>query len=65
MTTADGPALESAKLFIIDAKGRMRHLARTELVSLFSPGDLIVANDAATLPASLELVAPAEQQSAQ
>ena len=53
MTAADGPGPESAKLFIIDAKGRMRHLARTELVSLFSPGDLIVANDAATLPASL------------
>ena len=53
MIAADGPGAESAKLFIIDAKGRMRHLARTELVSLFSPGDLIVANDAATLPASL------------
>jgi len=53
MTAADGPGPESAKLFIIDAKGRMRHLARTELVSLFSPADLIVANDAATLPASL------------
>jgi S-adenosylmethionine:tRNA ribosyltransferase-isomerase len=53
MTANDGPGPGSAKLFVIDAKGRMRHLARTELVSLFSPGDLIVANDAATLPASL------------
>ena len=31
----------------------MRHLPRTELASLLSPGDLVVANDAATLPASL------------
>jgi S-adenosylmethionine:tRNA ribosyltransferase-isomerase len=54
MIAADRPEPESARLFIIDAKGRMRHLARTELVSLFSPGDLIVANDAATLPASLQ-----------
>jgi S-adenosylmethionine:tRNA ribosyltransferase-isomerase len=53
MIAADGPGPRSAKLFIIDAKGRMRHLARTELASLFSPDDLIVANDAATLPASL------------
>ena len=31
----------------------MRHLPRSALASLFSPGDLVVANDAATLPASL------------
>jgi S-adenosylmethionine:tRNA ribosyltransferase-isomerase len=31
----------------------MRHLPRTALASLFEPGDLVVANDAATLPASL------------
>ena len=31
----------------------MRHLARTELATLFSPGDVVIANDAATLPASL------------
>ena len=31
----------------------MRHLPRAELASLFSAGDLVIANDAATLPASL------------
>jgi S-adenosylmethionine:tRNA ribosyltransferase-isomerase len=54
MSAADGFGPESAKLFIIDAKGQMRHLARTKLGSLFSPPDLIVANDAATLPSSLQ-----------
>src|SRR5205823_5976692 len=42
-----------AKLLVVNAKGRMRHMARTALASLFSAGDVIVANDAATLPASL------------
>ena len=53
MIAADGPDRESAKLFTVDTNGRMRHLTRAELASLFAPGDLIVANDAATLPASL------------
>jgi len=53
MIAADGPDRESVKLFTVDTKGRMRHLAGAELASLFGPGDLIVANDAATLPASL------------
>ena len=44
----------SAKLLTIDADGRMRHLPRTALASLFSPGDIVIANDAATLPASLQ-----------
>jgi S-adenosylmethionine:tRNA ribosyltransferase-isomerase len=43
----------SAKLLTVDADGAIRHLPRAALVFLFSPGDLIVANDAATLPASL------------
>lgn len=42
-----------AKLLTIDAGGTVRDVPRTELASLFSPGDLVVANDAATLPASL------------
>ena len=42
-----------AKLLAVDANGAHRHLRRTWLSSLFSAGDLIVANDAATLPASL------------
>jgi len=41
-----------AKLLVADAEGRVRHLPRAALGSLFEPGDLVVANDAATLPAS-------------
>jgi S-adenosylmethionine:tRNA ribosyltransferase-isomerase len=50
-----GPAPDprSAKLLAIMADGRMRHLRRAALASLFCPGDLVIANDAATLPASL------------
>jgi len=53
MTRSDAPSLEPAKLLVVDADGRMRHLPRSALESLFMPGDLVVANDAATLPASL------------
>jgi S-adenosylmethionine:tRNA ribosyltransferase-isomerase len=42
-----------AKLLVADVIGGVRHLPRTALASLFEPGDLVVANDAATLPASL------------
>jgi S-adenosylmethionine:tRNA ribosyltransferase-isomerase len=50
---ADRPDRRSAKLLAVDAAGKMRHVRRTELASVLSPGDLVVANDAATLPASL------------
>jgi S-adenosylmethionine:tRNA ribosyltransferase-isomerase len=53
MIAADAPDRRSTKLLKIAADGSMRHLPRTELARLFRPGDLIVANDAATLPASL------------
>jgi S-adenosylmethionine:tRNA ribosyltransferase-isomerase len=53
MMTAGFPDRRSAKLMTLDANGRIQHLSRTELTALFSPGDLVVANDAATLPASL------------
>ncbi|HEX5419717.1 MAG TPA: S-adenosylmethionine:tRNA ribosyltransferase-isomerase [Gammaproteobacteria bacterium] len=43
-----------AKLLSIDSRRRLRHLPREELSALLRPGDLVVANDAATLPASLE-----------
>jgi S-adenosylmethionine:tRNA ribosyltransferase-isomerase len=43
-----------AKLLVADAEGAIRHLPRAALTSLFRPGDLVVANDAATLPASLQ-----------
>jgi S-adenosylmethionine:tRNA ribosyltransferase-isomerase len=41
------------KLLVANAEGRLRRLKRSELGDLFAPGDLVVANDAATLPASL------------
>jgi S-adenosylmethionine:tRNA ribosyltransferase-isomerase len=43
-----------ARLLAIGAAGGMRHLPRSAIASLFSPGDLVIANDAATLPASLQ-----------
>ncbi|HEY0858061.1 MAG TPA: S-adenosylmethionine:tRNA ribosyltransferase-isomerase [Albitalea sp.] len=42
-----------AKLLVIDAAGRLHHAARSRLADELQPGDLLVANDAATLPASL------------
>jgi S-adenosylmethionine:tRNA ribosyltransferase-isomerase len=53
MIDADAPAPQTAKLMTVSADGRMRHLPRAALASLFDPADLVVANDAATLPASL------------
>jgi S-adenosylmethionine:tRNA ribosyltransferase-isomerase len=53
VTAADRPDRRSARLFTLDADGGNRHLPRTDLATLFRPGDLVVANDAATLPASL------------
>jgi len=44
---------QSAKLLVVDAEGAIRHLPRATLGALFSQGDLVIANDAATLPASL------------
>jgi S-adenosylmethionine:tRNA ribosyltransferase-isomerase len=42
-----------AKLLVADRRGRVEHWARSEFVRLFRVGDLVIANDAATLPASL------------
>ena len=42
-----------AKLIVVDALGNLTHHAAADLPRLIHPGDLIVANDAATLPASL------------
>ena len=42
-----------ARLLIVDAFGRIRHSARDAFVGLLNPHDLVIANDAATLPASL------------
>jgi S-adenosylmethionine:tRNA ribosyltransferase-isomerase len=42
-----------AKLLAVDNRGRIEHLARSKFVDLLGCGDLVIANDAATLPASL------------
>ena len=42
-----------ARLLVVDSSGRIAHHARSSLADLLRPGDLVVANDAATLPASL------------
>jgi S-adenosylmethionine:tRNA ribosyltransferase-isomerase len=44
---------DDARLLVVDAAGRMSEHARTRLPELLDAGDLVVANDAATLPASL------------
>lgn len=41
-------------LLTVGADGMARHLPRAALASLFRRGDLVIANDAATLPASLK-----------
>jgi S-adenosylmethionine:tRNA ribosyltransferase-isomerase len=42
------------KLLVVKSDGSVRRLQRSELANLFAPGDLVVANDAATLPTSLQ-----------
>ena len=42
-----------ARLLAVDTHGAIRDLARARLPELFASGDLLIANDAATLPASL------------
>jgi S-adenosylmethionine:tRNA ribosyltransferase-isomerase len=41
------------KLLVIDARGQINHAPRARFVEFLRPGDLVIANDAATLPASL------------
>jgi S-adenosylmethionine:tRNA ribosyltransferase-isomerase len=43
----------SARLLVGSHDGRITHWHRADFVRLFRPGDLVIANDAATLPASL------------
>lgn len=40
-------------MLTVDAHGQVQDRSRAELGQLFEPGDLVVANDAATIPASL------------
>ncbi|HEX4236113.1 MAG TPA: S-adenosylmethionine:tRNA ribosyltransferase-isomerase [Caldimonas sp.] len=42
-----------ARLLVVDAAGRISHRPRSALIDVLVAGDLVVANDAATLPASL------------
>jgi S-adenosylmethionine:tRNA ribosyltransferase-isomerase len=43
-----------AKLLVVDARGEITHAPRATFVDNLRPGDLVIANDAATLPASLQ-----------
>jgi S-adenosylmethionine:tRNA ribosyltransferase-isomerase len=42
-----------AKLLVVDDRGDVHHWPRARIADLFCRGDLVIANDAATLPASL------------
>ncbi len=53
MTAVDRIDRQIAKLLVAEADGAILHLPRAGLISLLRPGDLVVANHAATLPASL------------
>jgi S-adenosylmethionine:tRNA ribosyltransferase-isomerase len=43
-----------AKLLVVDARGEVHHVPRVRFVDFLHSGDLVIANDAATLPASLQ-----------
>jgi S-adenosylmethionine:tRNA ribosyltransferase-isomerase len=55
MIAADRPVQRppEAKLLVVDARGNLTHAPRASFVEFLRPGDLLIANDAATLPASL------------
>ena len=55
MIAADRPVQRpaAARLLVGDRDGHIRHWSRSEFVRLFRTGDLVIANDAATMPASL------------
>jgi len=55
MIAADRPTQRpaTARLLHVDEHGDVRHFPRTKLIELLRPGDVVIANDAATLPASL------------
>jgi S-adenosylmethionine:tRNA ribosyltransferase-isomerase len=54
MIAADKPQpAATAKLLHMDAAGNVTHAHRRDLVKFLRRGDVVVANDAATLPASL------------
>jgi S-adenosylmethionine:tRNA ribosyltransferase-isomerase len=55
MIAADRPVQRppDARLLVVNACGNIIDVPRSRLVELLRPGDLVIANDAATLPASL------------
>jgi S-adenosylmethionine:tRNA ribosyltransferase-isomerase len=55
MIAADQPTQRPrhAKLLVVDGRGRITHAPRSRFVDFLTIGDLVIANDAATLPASL------------
>ena len=55
MIAADQPVQRppQAKLLVVDARRTLRHAPRSAFVEFLRRGDLVIANDAATLPASL------------
>src|SRR5215469_7156592 len=55
MIAATAPVRRSprARVMVVDPSGQIRDLPRASLIDLLRPGDLVVANDAATIPASL------------
>jgi S-adenosylmethionine:tRNA ribosyltransferase-isomerase len=54
IVTADAPiAHATGRLLVVRGTGEVEHHGRDGLAELLSPGDLLVANDAATIPASL------------
>src|SRR5215510_3028842 len=44
----------NARLLVVDQHRRFAHVLRASLVEYLHAGDLVIANDAATLPASLQ-----------
>ena len=55
MKAASSPrqGARNARLLVIDEQGHIAHRAAADLPTLLRRGDLVVANDAATIPASL------------
>ena len=53
MTPATAPNRRAGKLLVCNSNGGAKHLRRSDLGRMLEPGDLVIANDAATLPASL------------
>src|SRR5215207_8351076 len=55
MIAADVPVQRptDARLLVVDSQRNLVHVPRTAFVEFLRPDDLVIANDAATLPASL------------